>query len=270
MASHRLACEQDFHQPNHPLSNSLPADQLLTLAIATARAAGAALAKRADRTVNSESAHDIKLQADVDSETLIRERLARTKLPVIGEEIGGDAGLLSRDEPFWAVDPLDGTYNYLRGLPACCVSIGLWRGRRPILGVIYDFNHEELFAGGAGLGLTLNGRELKPKWAADVPHAVLCTGFPNTADRSGAGVRGFVERVGKFKKIRMIGSAALALAYVSAGRADAYFEETIKLWDIAAGLALIEGAGGYTSVEPVADNPVAFNVWAAGRADLAG
>jgi len=252
------------------LSNTLPTDELLTLAVATARAAGAALAKRSDRTVNSESAHDIKLQADVDSETLIRERLLRTKLPVIGEEIGGDAGLLDRGEPYWAVDPLDGTYNYLRGLPACCVSIGLWRGRRPVLGVIYDFGREELFAGGAGLGLTLNGRELKPKWAPDVPHGVLCTGFPNTADRSGAGVRGFVDRVGRFKKIRMIGSAALALAYVAAGRADAYYEETIKLWDIAAGLALIEGAGGYTSVEPVPGQPVAFNVWAAGRADLAG
>jgi myo-inositol-1(or 4)-monophosphatase len=252
------------------LQNSLPSDELLTLAVATARAAGAALAKRSDRTVNSESAHDIKLQADVDSETLIRERLARTKLPVIGEEIGGDASLLGRDEPYWAVDPLDGTYNFLRSIPGCCVSIGLWRGRRPVLGVIYDFWRDELFAGGAGLGLTFNGREVKPRWAPDIPHAVLCTGFPSGTDRSGDAVRGFVGRVEKFKKIRMIGSAALALAYVSVGRVDAYYEESIKLWDVAAGLALVEGAGGYTRVEPVSGQPVAFNVWATGRADLAG
>lgn len=114
--------------------SQLPSTELLTLAVATARTAGAALAKRTDRTVNSETGHDIKLQADVDSENLIRERLARTKLPVIGEEIGGDTSLLDRDEPYWAVDPLDGTYNYLRGMPGACVSIGLWRGRRPILG----------------------------------------------------------------------------------------------------------------------------------------
>jgi myo-inositol-1(or 4)-monophosphatase len=259
-----------FDKISVPLQNSLPSDELLTLAVATARSAGAALAKRSDRTVNSESAHDIKLQADVDSETLIRERLARTKLPVIGEEIGGDSALLGRDEPYWAVDPLDGTYNYLRSIPGCCVSIGLWRGRRPVLGVIYDFWREELFAGGADLGLTLNGRDVKPRWAPDVARAVLCTGFPSTADRSGDGVRGFVGRVEKFKKIRMIGSAALALAYVSCGRVDAYYEETIKLWDIAAGLALVEGAGGHTRVEPVPGQPVAFNVWAAGRADLAG
>ncbi len=249
---------------------SLPTDELLTLATATARAAGAALAKRADRTVNSETGHDVKMQADIDSENLIRERLARTKLPVIGEEIGGDSSLLDRSEPYWSVDPLDGTYNYLRGLPSTCVSIGLWRGRRPVLGVIYDFWRDELFAGGAGLGLTLNGRALQPRWAPDIARAVLCTGFPSTADRSGEGVRGFVRRVEQFKKIRMIGSAALALAYVSCGRADAYFEESIKLWDIAAGLALVEGAGGFVRVDPVPGNPVAFNVWAAGRADLAG
>jgi len=252
------------------LKNSRSTDELLTLATATARAAGAALAKRADRTVNSESGHDIKMQADIDSETLIRERLARAKLPIIGEEIGGDAGLLGHDELFWAVDPIDGTYNYLRGFPGVCVSIGLWRGRRPVLGVIFDFWRDELFAGGAGLGLTLNGHTLKPRWAPDVPHAVLCTGFPSGADRGSEAVTGFVRRVGKFKKIRMIGTAALALSYVAAGRADAYFEETIKLWDIAAGLALVEGAGGYTQVDPVPGQPLAFNVWATGRADLVG
>jgi myo-inositol-1(or 4)-monophosphatase len=244
--------------------------ELLTLAIATARAAGAALAKRSDRTVNFESAHDIKLQADVDSETLIRTRLARTKLPVIGEEIGGDATLLGRDEPYWAVDPLDGTYNYLRGIPGTCVSLGLWCGRRPILGVVFDFWRDEMFAGGAGLGLTLNGRKLTPRWASDVPHAVLCTGFPSGTDRGSAAVQGFVGRVERFKKIRMLGTAALALAYVAASRADAYFEESIKLWDIAAGLALVEAAGGHTRVEPVPGQPLSFNVWAAGRADLAG
>ncbi len=245
-------------------------DELLTLTVATARAAGAALAKRSDRTVNSESGHDIKMQADVDSENLIRERLARTKLPVIGEEIGGDTSLLDRDELYWAVDPLDGTYNYLRGIPGACVSIGLWRGRRAVLGVVFDFWRDELYAGGAGLGLTMNGRALQPRWAPDVPHAVLCTGFPSTTDRGGEAVRGFVSRVEKFKKIRMIGTAALALAYVAAGRVDAYFEESIKLWDIAAGLALIEGAGGFVRVDPVPGKPLAFNVWAAGRADLAG
>ena len=244
--------------------------KLLTLATATARAAGVALANRSDRTVNFESAHDIKMQADIDSETLIRARLARTKLPVIGEEIGGDASLLARDELYWAVDPLDGTFNYLRGMPGACVSLGLWRGRKPVLGVVFDFWRDELHAGGAGLGLTFNGRTQSPKWAPDVARAVLCTGFPSGMDRGGETVRGFVDRVGRFKKIRMIGSAALALAYVACGRADAYYEESIKLWDIAAGLALVEGAGGYTRVENVPGQPLAFNVWATGRADLAG
>jgi myo-inositol-1(or 4)-monophosphatase len=243
--------------------------ELLTLATATARAAGSALARRSDRTVNFESAHDVKMQADVDSEKLIRARLARTKLPVIGEEIGGDASLLGRDELFWAVDPLDGTFNYLRGMPGACVSIGLWRGRKPVLGVVYDFWREELYAGGAGLGFTFNGRKQAPRWAPDVARAVLCTGFPSGMDRGGAAVQGFVEQVQRFKKIRMLGSAALALAYVASGRADAYYEESIKLWDVAAGLALVEAAGGHVRVEPGAGSPLAFNVWAVGRAEFA-
>lgn len=243
--------------------------ELLTLATATARAAGSALARRSDRTVNFESAHDVKMQADVDSEKLIRARLARTKLPVIGEEIGGDASLLGRDELYWAVDPLDGTFNYLRGMHGACVSIGLWRGRKPVLGVVYDFWREELYAGGAGLGFTFNGRKQAPRWAPDVARAVLCTGFPSGMDRGGAAVRGFVEQVQKFKKIRMLGSAALALAYVASGRADAYYEESIKLWDIAAGLALVEAAGGHVRVEPGTGSPLAFNVWAVGRAEFA-
>jgi myo-inositol-1(or 4)-monophosphatase len=241
--------------------------KLLSLATATARAAGAALATRSDRTVNFESAHDIKLQADVDSETLIRERLARSKLPVIGEEIGGDAQLLDSDELFWAVDPLDGTYNYLRRIPGACVSLGLWRGRKPVLGVVFDFWRDELYAGGAGLGLVFNGRKQQPQWAPDVARAVLCTGFPSGMDRGGDSVRAFVDQVQRFKKIRMLGSAALALAYVASGRADAYFEDSIKLWDIAAGLALVEGAGGQVKVERTA-SALAFNVWAVGRAEF--
>lgn len=252
------------------MKNSTSSTELLTLATATARAAGAVLAKRANLKVNAESGHDIKMQADVDSEHLIRDRLARAKLPVIGEEIGGDAGLLGRDELYWAVDPLDGTYNYLRGLPGACVSIGLWQGRKPVLGVVFDFWRDEVFAGGAGLGLTLNGRALQPQWAPDIPRAVLCTGFPSSTDRGSSAVQGFVARVGQYKKIRMLGSAALALAYVACGRADGYFEESIKLWDIGAGLALVEGAGGFVRMDPVSGQSLAFNVWATGRADLAG
>jgi myo-inositol-1(or 4)-monophosphatase len=244
------------------------AAKLLTLATATARAAGAALARRSDRTVNFESAHDVKLQADVDSENLIRARLARTKLPVIGEEIGGDASLLERDELFWSVDPLDGTFNYLRGMPASCVSIGLWRGLRPVLGVVFDFGRDELYAGGEGMSFTLNGRKQAPKWAPDVARAVLCTGFPSGMDRGGDSVREFVGQVQRFKKIRMLGSAALALAYVASGKADVYFEDSIKLWDIAAGLALVEAAGGKVRMERARGSPVAFNVWAAGRAEF--
>jgi len=88
--------------------------------------------------------------------------------------------------------------------------------------------------------------------------------FPPAWIAAARAVRGFVEQVQRFKKIRMLGSAALALAYVASGRADAYYEESIKLWDIAAGLALVEAAGGHVRVEPGTGSPLAFNVWAVG------
>lgn len=207
----------------------------LQIATESARAAGAILREGAGlRHVNFQDAKDVKLQADIESEQFIRARLtAATGLPIIGEEQGGDEKLPLRDELYWVVDPLDGTYNYLRGIPQCCVSIGLMRGLTPVVGAVYDFNADELFAGAAGWGVTVNGQAVSPVWPDKIENAVLVTGFPAGRDYSGPALRNFVHDIQRFQKIRMIGSAALATAYVAIGRMDAYCEETIRLWDIA-------------------------------------
>ncbi len=217
------------------------------------------------RQINFQDESDVKLQADLDSENLIRKILSdRTQLPVIGEEKGGDPGLLSTNSHFWVVDPLDGTYNYLRNQPQTCVSIGLMQGTEFIGGVVYDFNRNELFSGSTEKPLSINNEFITPRWADALNQACLMTGFPARMDCSEKSIRLFVNQVHKFKKVRMIGSAAIALSTVASGRADAYFENSICLWDIAAGAALVKAAGGYIKLKPT-DNPFVVDFWAAGR-----
>ena len=244
---------------------------LLDCAETAARAAGSRLreGKAELRTVNFVDRTDVKLQADVESEKLIRGMLeAETGYPIIGEEGGGDAGLTERNEPYWVVDPLDGTFNYLRSIPQNCVSIGLMRGMQPVLGVIYDFNQDELFAAIVGGRFTIDGRNHRPDWATDVGQAVISIGLPPTRGYSEDQLGKYLGRVRGFKKIRQKGSAALSMAYVASGRYDAYFEEGIRLWDIAAGLALVESAGGLTRIEQRRHPPLCYNLWAAGRPEF--
>ncbi len=239
---------------------------LLTTAESVAREAGAVLKAGAPhlRTVNLQTRDDVKLQADVESEQLIRRRLAAASpFPVYGEELGGDEGLLRRYEPYWVVDPLDGTYNYLRGSALCAVSIGLLRGLTPLLGVIYEFASDTCFSGVVAQGLHVNGQPVQPAWAATPDQAVLATGFPAGMDRSPERMQAFLGLLAPFKKVRMVGSAALALAYVAAGLFDVYHEESIRLWDVAAGLALIQAGGGTVRMRPSrCGTPLTYDVWA--------
>jgi len=239
---------------------------LLATTESVAREAGAILKKGAGglRDVEFLDAADVKLRADRESESLIRERLAETAgFPVIGEEKGGDTSLTQRYEPYWVVDPLDGTYNYLRGSEVCAVSIGLMRGETALLGVIHDFHSDTCYSALVTEGLRINGEASPHRWAESVDQAVLVTGMPAGMVRSRERMEAFVERLAPFKKVRMVGSAALAMAYVAAGIFDVYHEESIRLWDIAAGLALVQAAGGTIRMRPSSGGKVlAYDIWA--------
>jgi myo-inositol-1(or 4)-monophosphatase len=239
---------------------------LRMLALATAEAAGSLLRDGASRRVNETTDDDVKMQADIDSETLVRERLAASRLPVIGEELGGDPSLFeSGNELYWVVDPLDGTYNYLRNQPNTCVSIGLMRGQEPVLGVLCDFTSGKTYLGVPGEGTYINGQRVTPNWAEKAADACLMTGFPASADKEGPAMTAFLREAARYKKIRMIGSAALAIGYVAEGIADTYQECATNLWDVAAGLALIKGAGGYYRMVPTGKRPLNFDLWVSGR-----
>lgn len=213
----------------------------LALACEAARSTREILAAgRANRRAPaSQIGRDIKLQEDAESEAVIRALLTRgSPFPVLGEE-GGWAGSEATDGPAWIVDPLDGSFNYFAGIPIYGVAIALCAGRRPILGAIYDPERDELFAGGPGLGLRIGGVPQEP---AAPRGQIVATGFPSQADVAETAAH-VGELAGEFKKIRMLGSAALSLAWVAAGRLDAYSERHIMWWDVAAGIALAAAVG---------------------------
>jgi myo-inositol-1(or 4)-monophosphatase len=194
--------------------------------------------------VKSDLGKDIKLAADVQAEALILAQLRASSVhPILSEEAGADdafAGAGLR----WVVDPLDGTFNFSRRLPLCCVSIGLCDGDRPVLGVIHDFMAGVTYEGADGLGAWRNGEPMRVSPVADAGKAALCTGFPAGREFGRDSLLGFVRQAQTSKKVRLLGSAALSLAQVAAGVVEIYHEDDINFWDVAAGLALVMAAGG--------------------------
>ena len=194
--------------------------------------------KNATKQIITDEGRDIKLELDRKTEELINEILAKSKIPVMGEELNSK---ISSDF-FWVVDPIDGTANYFRGLDQCCVSIGLIKNEDAVLGVIYNFNTNEMFAALKGKGAFLNDKKIEVSKIHNKDQASLTTGFP--ASESIESSLEFLEGLQGWKKIRMFGSAALSCAYIASGRCDAYIEKGIYLWDFAAGICLVNEAGG--------------------------
>ena len=217
-----------------------------------ARAAGANLAgnRRALGAAVSTSAHDIKVEGDFQSEELIAEALIRkTGLAVFGEEAGWHgAGEGAKPARHWVIDPLDGSMNFSRGVPICGVSLAIVDGDLPVFGIVYDFNRDELFMGGKSLGLTLNGVPARSTDVTDPPAAVLATGLPAAFTRGERAFTAFGQFLAPWKKVRMLGSASVMLAYAAVGRVDVYIEHNGRFWDVAGGLALMLAGGGEARV----------------------
>ena len=144
----------------------------------------------------------------------------------------------------WVVDPLDGTANYSRNISLCCVSIAMLSDTKPVLGVIYDFNNNELYEGSINTSACLNGKEISVSKIQKSQEGILVTGLPNDTDYSDKAMTEMIKNFQNWRKVRMIGSAALASAYIASGKADLYVENKSYLWDIAAGAAIVNAAGG--------------------------
>ncbi len=222
----------------------------LNLAIDIAYQAGNFLSKngkKLNKPILSEN-KDIKLEADIKTEELINSLILKeSNFPILGEELGESVKDLG--DIFWVVDPLDGTANFAKGIPIYCVSIALVEKSVPLLGVIYDFVHNDMYSGSKAHSALLNGNKIQVSKIKEKHIATIATGLPSNTDFSDTAMRRMITDFQSWKKVRMIGSAAMASAYVASGKADFYKEYGIYLWDIAAGAAIVEAAGGKVTLK---------------------
>lgn len=230
--------------------------QALKAAVTAAEASGKLmrLHRRRTKKVNEALHHDIKLELDVRSQKLITRTLAKAfpKIPVLGEE-GIDAKVEAAPAR-WVVDPIDGTVNYAYGIPHACVSIALQIRQpdgtfRTDVGVVYDPFVGDLWTAIRGTRTKLNGTPIAVSKRKKLEEAIVSLGFAKNDESLDATIAHFAALTRRVRKLRIMGSAALAFAYVADGRFDAYLERGVRLWDVAAGALLVECAGGIHGCE---------------------
>lgn len=199
-----------------------------------------------DIRVDKKGTIDLVTEVDVEVERLFRARIAE-RFPghaVFAEELS-ETDPASSTSHVWVFDPIDGTTNYSHGLPIFCASLALEIDGEPVVGAVYDPTRRELFTAERGVGAFLNGRRLQVSRADHLVDAMLVTGFPyDVHDRVDEIVGLFGRFVGQARAVRRLGSAAIDLCYVAAGRLDGFWERNLKPWDTAAGVLIVREAGG--------------------------
>ena len=225
----------------------------VTLMVKAARAAGNVLLRHMYKldALNVVEKDRMDFASEVDGlaeKEIIKEfRRSTPDYAILGED-GGSVKSKVGSRFTWVIDPLDGTSNYLRGIPHFCVSIALVENGEPVHGVIFDPLRNELFTSSRGSGTTLNDKRVRVADRKDLDGAMVLTGFPpRERKRASAQLKCVDTLLVEIEDIRRTGSAALDLAYVACGRADAYFEAGVKPWDIAAGALMVREAGGKVS-----------------------
>ena len=222
-------------------------DEYLRVCEAAVRTGGRAIQDWAGRfEVRSKGPADLVTQADFAAQEAVREVVlgAFPDHCLLGEEKRPDEVAADRAEYRWIVDPLDGTTNYVHGVPHYCVSLALERNGELLVGAVYDPMLEECFLAALGRGARLNGRPIHTSEVAEVSDALAAVGFPAKVSPDSSDLRMFLEMVYRCQAIRRTGSAALNLCYLAAGRFDLAWSYSTKVWDVAAGVLIIREAGG--------------------------
>lgn len=229
----------------------------IEVAIDAARQAGQILLDWQGRISAREKApRDLVTEADIAAQQAIEEVLL-SHYPdhaFLGEEARDDgpdgwSADSSQDwivgqQNCWIVDPLDGTTNYVHQLPPFAVSLALWQNGEPRLGVVLDPVSNELYSAIAGEGAMLNGEPIRVSEAVRLEESLLAASFPANVQRGSDEVTRFVEALHHGRAVRRLGSAALNLSYLAAGRLDGYWATSVKPWDVAAGVLFVREAGG--------------------------
>jgi myo-inositol-1(or 4)-monophosphatase len=198
-----------------------------------------------DIKIDKKGTIDLVTEVDVAVEQMFREMIAE-RFPdhqILAEEMGGSAAV--PPGPCWVFDPIDGTTNYAHGVPIFCASLALEVAGVPEVAAVYDPNRRELFTAEVGGGAFLNGRPLRVSAAERLVDAMLVTGFPYDVHTRVDEIVGlFGAFVGEARAVRRLGSAAIDLCWVAAGRMDGFWESDLKAWDIAGGALIVAEAGG--------------------------
>ena len=234
-----------------PTAARAEAGELRALAERLARAAGALQREKYETSIEirtKSASIDLVTEVDHACEILIVAGLheARPGDAILAEEGRGE----DRDDARWRwiIDPIDGTTNYAHGYPRFCVSIGVEHEGERAVGVVYDPLLDEMFTAVRGEGASLNGRKMRVSQETEIGNALVATGFAYDVRRSTQdNINHFIAFVKRARAIRRDGSAALDLCYVAAGRFDIYWELKLHPWDVAAGLLMVDEAGGRTS-----------------------
>ena len=186
---------------------------------------------------------EVKLDIDQRLSELLTYQLNETGIAVISEESPASHTIV--DEVVWLIDPLDGSYNFLRSAGPSAVCVALLEGLSIQCGVVYDLQSNRLYSGGRGIGALCDGVPIAVSTQSRIESALVYTGVPSRMDMTNPQSLGRITNLLKHaQKIRMIGSAAVSLVNVASGIGDVYLEEAIMPWDVAAGIAVVEGAGG--------------------------
>ncbi len=230
--------------------------EMAAIAVRAAKEAGKFLLESSSQKqeVLLNKGRDIKLKIDQDAEDIIKDILSNeSDHPILAEESADSEHIA---ETYWVVDPLDGTSNFYRGIPICCVSIGLVHDEDPVLGTIFDFLNDDLYLGYEGSTAIKNDETINVSNINSSQFGTLVTGIPAKTNYTDKEFQNMINDFQLWKKVRMIGSAAMASTYVASGKAECYKELGIYIWDVAAGAAIVRAAGGSIILDKLGDHKV--------------
>ena len=196
-----------------------------------------------DYQFSNEVPREVKAEADIIIEKILIDKLSISDLSILSEE----SGLIkseSNSNLRFIIDPIDGTVNFIRGICNCSISVALFDGNTPVFGVLASYPSGIIAWGGKGIGAFMGEMPINVSSIKDTKTGVLCTGFPSRFEFNSKTILEQIHLMQSFNKVRMLGSASQSLLQVAQGSVEAYVESNIMIWDVAAGIAIVEGAGG--------------------------
>jgi len=196
-----------------------------------------------DYQFSNEVPREVKAEADIIIEKILIDKLSISDLSILSEECGLIKSESNSNLRF-IIDPIDGTVNFIRGICNCSISVALFDGNTPVFGILASYPSGIIAWGGKGIGAFIGEMPINVSSIKDTKKGVLCTGFPSRFEFNSKTILEQMNLMQSFNKVRMLGSASQSLLQVAQGSVEAYVESNIMIWDVAAGLAIVEGAGG--------------------------